>query len=77
MFIKVFEVYNIDPNRGVVEVELENGEIVSYPYHLIGVKNMKLKPTELMAMVVGEDRTNAVAILFPKHELIKNQIMRG
>lgn len=58
-------------------MQVENGELISYPYQLIGVKNMKIHPSEIMAMVIGEDRVNAVAIIFPKKKLINLQDLKG
>lgn len=73
MFIKSYDVLRIDTNKGIVVVMLENGEEAEYPYQLIGVKNAKIKPSEITAMIIGEDRVNAVAIIFPKHGLISQQ----
>lgn len=42
MFIKSYDVRRVDMKKGIVEVQLENGEIVSYPFQLIGVKNMTI-----------------------------------
>lgn len=77
MFVKSYDVMSLDMRRGVVEIQVENGEVIEYPFQFIGIKNTKISQSDVSAMVIGEDRVNAVAILFPKHKLVTKQIEQG
>jgi len=74
MFIKAYDVVELEMDKGLVTVRVENGDLVKYPFQFIGIKNTKIKPDQVLAMIVGENRNNAVAIIFPRQKLISQQI---
>jgi len=42
MFVKSYDVMSLDMRRGVVEIQVENGEVIEYPFQFIGIKNTKI-----------------------------------